>query len=60
MPHYVCTFLYQLAQEFNGFYENNRVVGDKRQDLRAGIVNYYVKILKTGLELLHIPAPDYM
>ena len=60
MPHYICTFLYQLAQEFNSFYEKNRVVGDKRQDLRAGIVNYYVRILKTGLGLLHIPAPDYM
>ena len=60
MPHYICTYLYQLAQEFNSFYERNRVVGDERQDLRASIVEYYAKILKTGLDLLHIPAPDYM
>jgi arginyl-tRNA synthetase len=60
LPHQICTYLYQLAQEFNSFYEKNRVVGDDRQDLRAEIVSYYAKILKTGLELLHIPAPDYM
>ncbi|HUY53214.1 MAG TPA: arginine--tRNA ligase [Candidatus Dormibacteraeota bacterium] len=60
MPHHICTFLFQLAQEFNSFYEKNRVVGDSRQDLRAEIVNSYVKILKSGLNLLHIPAPDYM
>ncbi len=60
MPHHICTFLYQLAQEFNSFYERNRVIGDPRQDLRVRIVNRYVRILKTGLDLLHIPAPDYM
>jgi arginyl-tRNA synthetase len=60
MPHQICTYLYQLAQEFNSFYEKNRVVGDDRQDLRVEIVSYYANILKTGLDLLHIPAPDYM
>jgi arginyl-tRNA synthetase len=60
MPHYICTYLYQLAQEFNSFYEKNRVVGDPREALRAEIVKSYVEILRTGLELLHIPAPDYM
>jgi len=60
MPHQICTYLYQLAQEFNSFYEKNRVVGDNRQDLRVEIISYYAKILKTGLDLLHIPAPDYM
>ncbi|HUY53296.1 MAG TPA: arginine--tRNA ligase [Candidatus Dormibacteraeota bacterium] len=60
MPHHICNFLYQLAQEFNSFYERNRVIDDPRQDLRVRIVNYYARILKTGLDLLHIPAPDYM
>ncbi len=60
MPHHICTYLYQLAQEFNRFYEKNRVVGDAREQLRAEIVKYYASILKTGLDLLHIPAPDYM
>jgi arginyl-tRNA synthetase len=49
-----------LAQEFNKFYENNRVKDDPRETLRAEIVKSYARILKTGLELLHIPAPEYM
>jgi arginyl-tRNA synthetase len=60
MPHHICTYLFQLAQEFNKFYENNRVKDDPRETLRAEIVKSYARILKTGLELLHIPAPEYM
>lgn len=60
MPHHICNYLYSLAQQFNSFYERNRVIGDPRQDLRVDIVKTYVLILKTGLSLLHIPTPDYM
>jgi arginyl-tRNA synthetase len=58
MPHQVCTYLYELAQIFNRFYEQNRVVGDDRQDLRVMLVDNYSKILKQGLDLLGIPAPE--
>src|SRR5690606_1996558 len=27
MPHHICTYLYELAQKFNSFYEHNRVIG---------------------------------
>jgi len=60
MPHHVCTYLYELAQEFNRFYEKNRVVGDKRQALRTRLVQMYADVLKNGLELLNIPAPEKM
>lgn len=59
-PHHICTFLYELAQVFNRFYENNRVIGNKRQDLRLSLVQAYATTLKNGLELLNIPAPDQM
>lgn len=57
-PHHVCTYLYELTQQFNRFYEHNRIVGDDRQDERATLVTCYVQVLKNGLELLNIPAPD--
>ena len=57
MPHHVCTYLYELAQTFNRFYENNRVVGSKRQATRQLLVQLYADVLKDGLELLNIPAP---
>lgn len=60
MPHYICTYLYELAQTFNRFYEHNRVVGDDRQELRLQLVERYADVLKNGLELLGIAAPDTM
>jgi len=60
MPHHICTFLYELAQEFNRFYEKNRVIGDGREALRLKLVEMYADTLKSGLTLLGIHAPDRM
>lgn len=60
MPHHICTYLYELAQEFNRFYEKNRVIGDPRQQIRLALVDKYAARLKDGLELLGITAPDKM
>ncbi len=60
MPHHVCTYLYELAQTFNRFYESNRVIGDKRQDIRLALVAKYADTLQNGLGLLGIAAPDKM
>jgi arginyl-tRNA synthetase len=60
MPHYIATYLYELAQAFNRFYEHNRVIGDERESIRLGLVNKYAATLKEGLNLLGIAAPDRM
>lgn len=60
MPHHVCTYLYELAQTFNRFYENNRVIGDERQAVRLALVAQYAATLRQGLGLLGIQAPDKM
>jgi arginyl-tRNA synthetase len=60
MPHHIATYLYELAQNFNSFYEHNRVLEDPRQDLRLRLVKSYADTLKKGLGLLNIPAPDRM
>ena len=60
VPHHICTYLYELAQTFNRFYEQNRVIDDPRQDQRLWLVNQYADILKDGLNLLGIEAPERM
>jgi arginyl-tRNA synthetase len=60
LPHYIATYLYELAQEFNSFYEHNRVIGGDRETERLWLVRQYAYILKNGLELLGIEAPDTM
>lgn len=58
MPHYIATYLYELAQGFNSFYEHNRVIGDPRQSERLWLVEQYAGTLKSGLDLLGIAAPE--
>jgi arginyl-tRNA synthetase len=60
MPHHVCTYLYDLAQAFNRFYEANRVIDDPRQSVRLSLVLLYADTLRSGLSLLGMAAPDKM
>ena len=60
LPHYICTYLYELAQTFNSFYEHNRVIGDPREAARLTLVKHYADTLRAGLALLGITAPDSM
>lgn len=60
MPHHICTYLYELAQTFNRFYEHNRVIGDERQAIRLQLVDHYADILHDGLSILGIAAPEKM
>lgn len=59
-PHHVTAYLYELTQQFNRFYEKNRIVGDERQNVRAGMVSAYAAVLQNGLTLLGIPAPEQL
>ncbi|HJQ07857.1 MAG TPA: DALR anticodon-binding domain-containing protein, partial [Candidatus Saccharimonadales bacterium] len=60
LPHHVCTYLYDLAQSFNRFYEHAKVVGDPREATRLRLVWLYADVLKDGLTLLGIAAPEQM
>ena len=59
-PHHICNYLFELAQEFNRYYEKNRVVGDAKEAHRASLVALYADILKAGLAILGIAAPEKM
>lgn len=60
MPHHICTYLYELSQTFNRFYEGNRVIGGDREAQRLSLVAQYADTLQGGLQLLNIPTPDKM
>jgi arginyl-tRNA synthetase len=57
MPHHICTYLYELAQVFNRFYERSRVIGDPREAERLVLVRGYAEVLADGLGLLGLEAP---
>ncbi|MDL2341545.1 MAG: arginine--tRNA ligase [Patescibacteria group bacterium] len=60
LPHQICNYLYELAQDFNRFYENNRVIGNERQELRLLLIENYARTLHHGLSLLGLPTPQKM
>lgn len=59
-PHHICNYLFELAQEFNRYYEKNQVVGNEHEQHRAGLVAAYADTLRAGLMILGIAAPDKM
>lgn len=59
-PHHICTYLYELAQTFNRFYESNRIVGDPREKIRLELVKSYSLVLESGLGILGIQTPEKM
>lgn len=59
-PHHICNYLFELAQEFNRYYEKNQVVGSDHELHRAGLVALYADTLSAGLACLGIVAPDSM
>lgn len=59
-PNKICTYLYEIAQEFSRFYENVQVVGSDFEVERGEIVLAYLKVLTHGLSLLGIEVPEKM
>jgi arginyl-tRNA synthetase len=60
-PHYITTYLTELAGAFNNFYAHEQVIGDtKESGYRLAIVQAAKVVLKNGLAVLGIPAPERM
>jgi len=62
-PHYICTYLYDLAGLFMKFYEICPIIKEENSELQHSRLTLSIitsKIMKTGLELLGIEAVDYM
>lgn len=60
MPHHLANYLFELSQSFNSFYEKERVIGSSRQEYRVRLVVAYAQVLKNGLRILGIKAPEQM
>ena len=59
-PHKICTYLYELAQEFSRFYEAVPVAGSAREQERVELVRADLAIMQHGLGLLGIEIPEEM
>lgn len=60
-PHLVATYIYELAQRFNTFYQACRVETEGEvNELRYLLTQASANVLKSGLNLLGIEAPEEM
>lgn len=59
-PYKVCTYLYELAQEFSRFYEHVKVTGSAREGELSTLVRAYLNVMEHGLGLLGIVVPEEM
>ncbi|MBI2031767.1 MAG: arginine--tRNA ligase [Candidatus Levybacteria bacterium] len=59
-PNILCNFLFELAQSFNNFYQKHKIIGSKTEEFRLNLTLAVGQILKNGLFLLGIEAPEKM
>lgn len=61
-PHYICTYLFELAQEFNHFYHQRSVLQSSgvEQQVRLSLTKSVAETLQHGLGLLGIDVPEKM
>lgn len=62
-PHRLCTYLYDLSTTFTSFYEHCPVlkgVDDRQRDSRLAMCDLTARVLRQGLDLLGIAAPEKM
>ncbi len=63
LPHRLCTYLFDLAQDFTAFYETCPVLKAETDELRMSrlaLADLTVRVLAKGLDLLGIDAPERM
>lgn len=60
-PHYLCTYLFELAQAYNSFYNLHHVLGEgEATAFRLLLTKVTGNILTAGLEILGIQTPKKM
>ncbi len=59
-PHYITTYLTELAGAFNSWYAANRVIGGANPRYGVWLAYATIKTLRDGLTVLGIPVPEEM
>ena len=59
-PHYIASYLHELAEEFNSYYQTVKVIGSKNEQARLVLIEKVKMVLGIGLELLGIETLDSM
>jgi len=59
-PNLLANYLFDLAQKYNNFYNQHRIIGGESENFRLALSKATGYILKNGLEILGIETPEKM
>lgn len=62
-PHKICAYIYELANAFNGFYHETKILSEEDLRVQASYIGLLVltkNILETCIDVLGFSAPDRM
>ena len=62
-PHKVCAYIYDLANAFNKFYHETRILAEEDENKKSGYIALLVlcrDVLETCIDVLGFSAPEKM
>ena len=59
-PNLLANYLFHLAQKFNNFYNQHRIIGGENEEFRLALTAAVSQVLKNGLAILGIETPQRM
>ena len=59
-PHYVTTYLTELASAFNSWYAQGKIIGGENEAYKLALTAAFAQTMENGLWLLGIEAPEKM
>lgn len=62
-PHKICAYIYDLANDFNRFYHETRILAEEDQEKKESYIALLVltrKVLETCIDMLGFEAPERM
>ena len=62
-PHKICAYIYDLANAFNSFYHETKILSEENEAQKASFIQLLKltkKVLETCIDLLGFSAPDRM
>ena len=62
-PHKICAYIYELANTFNGFYHETKILAEEDEEKKKGylaLLTLAKQVLETCIDLLGFTAPERM
>ena len=62
-PHKICAYIYELANEFNHFYHETKILSEQDEARKASylaLLDLVREVLETCIDLLGFSAPERM